>query len=63
MNQVAPELPQTMEEGRARAVALTAGAQLETEPTSIVTYLSRGRLLIIGEPKASVDVAVIDSAK
>lgn len=57
MNQVAPELPQTMEEGRARAVALTAGAQLETEPTSIVTYLSRGRLLIIGERKAALDIA------
>jgi ferredoxin len=47
------ELAAVTEDGRARLKALDSGAGTEATPTSIVTYLSRGRLLIVGaEPDA-----------
>lgn len=42
------ELPATTEAGRARAEVLAQPVSIEGEPTSIVTYQSAGRLVIIG---------------
>lgn len=42
------ELAADTDDGRARLKALGSGAGTEATPTSIVTYLSRGRVLIVG---------------
>ncbi len=52
-----PELPRSSDNGRARAAALTAEVQGEVAPTSIVTYRSNGRLLIIGNREAALSAA------
>jgi len=57
MTQVAPELPREREDGRARAVALANRTDLETAPTSIVTYVSQGRLLVVGDRAAAMSAA------
>ncbi len=57
MTQNTPELPQTVDDGRARAVALNSHAGLESQPTSIVTYLSQGRLLIVGDRDVALAAA------
>ncbi|NGP54021.1 4Fe-4S binding protein [Thioalkalivibrio sp. XN8] len=51
------ELPATTEAGRARAQVLAQPALIEGAPTSIVTYQSSGRLVIIGEEEAALAAA------
>ena len=60
MNQARPELPARGAEGRGRAAALArAEALRETiTPTSLVTYQSWGRLLVIGPEDAAATAAV-----
>lgn len=51
------ELPAGGPEGQARASALANAKRVEVEPTSLVSYLSRGRLLVIGERSAALEAA------
>jgi len=57
MTQAGLELPRAGDNGRARAVAMTSQVRAEVTPTSIVTYLSQGRLLIIGDRDAALSAA------
>jgi len=57
MTQAGPELPRAGDNGRARAIAMTSQVRAEVTPTSIVTYLSQGRLLIIGDRDAALSAA------
>ena len=52
-----PELPATSSAGKARAEALQAAVAVEGTPTSIVTYHSQGRVVIIGEEEAALAAA------
>jgi ferredoxin len=52
-----PELPANSSDGRARATALGQRGSIQSTPTSIVTYLSRGRLLIVGERESALSAA------
>src|SRR5690606_22812303 len=54
---VMPELPATSSAGKARAQALQTPTAVEGRPTSIVTYHSQGRVVIIGEEDAGLAVA------
>ena len=49
-----PDLPAHSADGRARATALAGQSSGEITPTSIVTYLSRGRVLLVGEERAAM---------
>ena len=51
------DLPSGGPEGRARASALSSARRVEVEPTSLVSYLSRGRLLVIGDESAALAAA------
>jgi ferredoxin len=44
-------------DGQARAAALNAGAAIEPAPTSLVSYQSRGTLLIVGPEQAAIAAA------
>ena len=57
MAQTVSELPRDGDNGRARAVALASQVRAEVTPTSIVTYLSHGRVLIVGEREAALSAA------
>ncbi len=50
-------LPATTANGRARAAALAAAAQLAVKPTSLVEYRSRGAIVIIGPQAQAVAAA------
>lgn len=52
-----PELPATTTAGQARAQALQMPLTIDGQPTSIVTYQSGGRLLIIGAEDAALAAA------
>lgn len=52
-----PELPATTTAGQARAQALQLPIQIEGQPTSIVTYQSAGRVVIIGPEDAALAAA------
>ncbi|MDH3932491.1 MAG: hypothetical protein OET16_09740, partial [Chromatiales bacterium] len=52
------EYPAATAHGAARALALTERRRAEVTPTSIVTYLSRGRLLIVGAEEVAVPIAM-----
>jgi len=54
---VKPELPATTAAGKARAQALQTPAAVEGRPTSIVTYHSQGRVVIIGDEDAGLAAA------
>ncbi len=49
MTKASHELPSTSANGAARARALAGEPQHEFTPTSLVNFLSQGRLLIVGE--------------
>ncbi len=57
MTSAGPELPQNDANGRARAAAFSAHGQAEVIPTSIVTYVSGGRVLVVGERDAALSAA------
>lgn len=48
MNEIGTALLTATPNGRARATALAAAAGVETQPTSIVSYLSKGSVVIVG---------------
>ncbi len=50
-------LPETTTNGRARTRALDRDLRPDVAPTSLVTFLSRGRVLIVGEQSAALAVA------
>ena len=50
-------LPDSTADGHARAEALDRRHRPDVEPTSIVTYLSHGRVLVVGEEAAARDAA------
>jgi Fe-S-cluster-containing hydrogenase component 2 len=50
-------LPDNTANGRARAEALDRRHRPDVEPTSMVSYLSHGRVLIIGSEDAALDAA------
>lgn len=50
-------LPQLTVDGRARAAALAAAGRVATEPTSIVSYRSKGTIVIIGPGAKALAVA------
>ncbi len=52
MNDIAAALLTTTPNGHARTAALAAAARVETQPTSIVSYQSKGSVVIVG-PAAS----------
>ena len=52
-----PELPASTNAGQARAQALQAPIQVDGQPTSIVTYESAGRVVIIGTEDAALAAA------
>jgi len=52
-----PELSANTGDGRARAMALGQHGTTQASPTSIVTYLSRGRLLIVGDREPAISAA------
>lgn len=52
-----PELPATTSDGRARTQALQNPVTIEGQPTSIVTYQSQGRVVIIGSEDAALSAA------
>jgi len=54
MSRTASELPCDGDNGKARASALASSIREEITPTSIVTYLSQGRLLIVGDRDAAL---------
>ena len=47
-----PVFPENTADGRARAVALDRRHRPDVEPTSIVSYLSHGRVLVVGGEEA-----------
>jgi ferredoxin len=51
------ELPTATEDGRARSGALDRVVGAEVTPTSVVTYLSRGRVLVVGGEQAALSAA------
>ncbi len=57
MTEQTSEFPAETSDGAARIVALTERSRAEVTPTSIVTYLSRGRLLIVGAEEIAVPLA------
>jgi len=59
MNQETPELPAAGADGRGRAAALARAEALRdtVTPSSVVTYQSWGRLLIVGEEEAASEAA------
>lgn len=57
MTRAGSELPCDEDNGKARAEALASSVREEMTPTSIVTYLSQGRLLIVGERDTALDAA------
>lgn len=59
MTKASHELPSTSANGVARARALAGEPQHEFTPTSLVNYLSRGRLLIIGKDPDCLAAAAI----
>ena len=50
-------LPEHTTDGRARAAALDDRHRPDVEPTSMVSYLSHGRVLVIGDEEAALDAA------
>jgi ferredoxin len=50
-------LPELGRDGRARAVSLAARQRPEAEPTSLVSYQSHGRLVVIGAEEAAASAA------
>jgi ferredoxin len=50
-------LPELGRDGRARAVSLAARQRPEAEPTSLVSYQSHGRLVVIGSEEAAAAAA------
>ena len=50
-------LPDRTTDGQARADALDRRHRPDVEPTSIVSYVSHGRVLVIGEEAAALDAA------
>ena len=50
-------LPELTADGRARAAALDHRHRPDVEPTSMVSYLSHGRVLVIGDEEAALDAA------
>lgn len=50
-------LPEQTTDGRARAEALDSRHRTGAEPTSLVSFLSRGRVLIVGEEAEALAVA------
>jgi ferredoxin len=50
------ELPQQSANGKARAAALTAAAEVGAKPTSLVSYQSGGALVIIGPAATAFEV-------
>lgn len=58
-----PELPVTGPEGKARAAALANTSVMEPKPTSLVTYQSHGRVVVIGPEEASLAAAAELSAQ
>ncbi len=50
-------LPERTADGRARAAALDPRHRPDVEPTSMVGYLSHGRVLVIGDEDAALDAA------
>ena len=50
-------LPDNTPDGRARAAALDLRHRPDVEPTSMVSYLSHGRVLVIGDEEAALDAA------
>lgn len=52
-----PELPANTTAGRARATALQQPITIEGQPTSIVTYQSQGRCVVIGSEDAALAAA------
>ncbi len=58
MTEKMSEYPAATAHGAARAIALTERRRAEVTPTSIVTYLSRGRLLIVGAEEVAVPIAM-----
>ncbi|MGB5623381.1 MAG: 4Fe-4S binding protein [Gammaproteobacteria bacterium] len=57
MSRMMYELPAASPEGRARASALANAKRVEVTPTSLVNYLSRGRLLVIGDESLALGAA------
>ncbi len=57
MTERMPEFPTRTADGVARARALLERSRAEVAPTSVVSYLSRGRLLVIGAESVAVPVA------
>ena len=51
------ELPANGPAGQARDAALANARRVEVEPTSLVSYLSRGRLLVIGDESTALAAA------
>jgi ferredoxin len=50
-----PGLPENTADGRARAEALDRRHRPDVEPTSVVNYLSHGRVLVVGTEEAALD--------
>jgi ferredoxin len=50
-----PGLPENTADGRARAEALDRRHRPDVEPTSVVNYLSHGRVLVIGTEETALD--------
>jgi ferredoxin len=50
-------LPELGRDGRARAVSLAARQRPEAEPTSLVSYQSHGRLVVIGSEESAASAA------
>ena len=50
-------LPDKTADGQARAEALDRRHRPDVEPTSMVSYLSHGRVLVIGEEAGALDTA------
>jgi len=57
MNQARHDLPAMTTDGQARAAALAQDSQLQVTPTSLVSYLSSGRLLLLGEQAEALHAA------
>jgi len=57
MNQATVDLPANTADGQARAAALAQQSMLQVTPTSLVSYLSSGRLLILGEEHDAMEAA------
>jgi len=51
------ELPRQTSNGKARAEALAAAAQIEATPTSLVAYRSTGALVVIGPAATAFEIA------